>query len=246
MPRNPAESRLSRISPHLRGHLLYFDGRPPTSLDWPAAARLLLVYVLLEGLIGPRLSIFRWLHLPAPAIWIRVPALIALALLLVRWLAGLNPARIGFRRWRDWSPTERSYFLQAVLIGNGVFVFLFAHGLGTIVSNRSGWGKACVVMGAQLAWGIYQELVYRGILQTAVVARWGPVAGILAANALFTFGPLHFYHFADASPAPMFAGIFAIGLFFSVLFWRSGNLWLVGVLHGIGNAYIDGLHALLR
>ena len=31
---------------------------------------------------------------------------------------------------------------------------------------------------------------------------------------------------------------FAIGLFFGVLFRRSGNLWMVAVIHGIGNAYI--------
>jgi membrane protease YdiL (CAAX protease family) len=36
----------------------------------------------------------------------------------------------------------------------------------------------------------------------------------------------------------MFASIFAIGLFFGVLFKRSGNLWIVAVIHGIGNAYI--------
>jgi len=58
---------------------------------------------------------------------------------------------------------------------------------------------------------------------------------------LFTFGPLHFYHFSTGSPLPMFAGIFTIGLFFSALYWRSGNLWLVAVLHGLGDAYIDGL-----
>jgi membrane protease YdiL (CAAX protease family) len=43
----------------------------------------------------------------------------------------------------------------------------------------------------------------------------------------------------------MFAGIFTIGLFFSVLFWRSGNLWLVGILHGLGDAYMDGLRVIL-
>jgi membrane protease YdiL (CAAX protease family) len=36
----------------------------------------------------------------------------------------------------------------------------------------------------------------------------------------------------------MFAAIFLIGLFFGVLYRRSGNLWIVGVLHAIGNAYI--------
>ena len=36
----------------------------------------------------------------------------------------------------------------------------------------------------------------------------------------------------------MFASIFAIGLFFGILFRRSGNLWIVAFIHGIGNAYI--------
>ena len=36
----------------------------------------------------------------------------------------------------------------------------------------------------------------------------------------------------------MIAAIFAIGLFFGILFHRSGNLWIVAILHGIGNAYI--------
>ena len=38
----------------------------------------------------------------------------------------------------------------------------------------------------------------------------------------------------------MFAAIFTIGLFFAVLFRRSGNLWIVATLHGIGNSYIVG------
>lgn len=238
------ESRPSRLSPHLRGHLFYSDGKPTLSLGWPTAARLVAIFVLLEFALGPRLSILGRLHVPAPAAWIRELVLIALALALVRWVAGLTPSRIGLRRWSDWSRTERSYFLQATLLGNGVFGLLFAHVLATIVANRALWGEACVVIGTQLAWGMYQELVYRGILQTALVSRWGPAAGIGLANAAFTLGPLHFYHFADASPALVFAGVFAIGLFLSVLFWRSGNLWLVGVLHGIGNVYIDGLQRL--
>ena len=72
--------------------------------------------------------------------------------------------------------------------------------------------------------------------------------GILSANVFYTFGPLHWYYFAaQASLAvPMFAATFAIGLFFGVLFWRSGNLWIVAVIHGIGNAYIVGSLAAAR
>jgi membrane protease YdiL (CAAX protease family) len=31
-----------------------------------------------------------------------------------------------------------------------------------------------------------------------------------------------------------------MGLFFGVLFRRSGNLWIVAVFHAIGNSYIVG------
>ena len=99
-----------------------------------------------------------------------------------------------------------------------------------------------VVFATSFLWGFYQEVMYRGVLQTELVRRLGSWPGILAANVLFTFGPLHFYHFYEPAPAfPMFAGIFAIGLFFAVLFLRSGNLWMVGIFHGLGDSYVVGL-----
>src|SRR4029453_19183046 len=114
--------------------------------------------------------------------------------------------------------------------------------LRTMVAEPTVVRKVLLVMLPHLLWGFYQELMYRGLLQTELGRARGPLAGVLVANALFTFGPLHFYHFARTSPAlPMFAGIFAIGLFFGVLFQRSGNLWMVGIAHGIGNMYIEGL-----
>ena len=74
----------------------------------------------------------------------------------------------------------------------------------------------------------------------------GLALGILVSNLLFTFGPLHFYHFKGASPMVMFGGIFAIGLLFGVLRWRSNNLWMVGAMHGVGSVYIEGLQLLAR
>ena len=81
--------------------------------------------------------------------------------------------------------------------------------------------------------------MYRGILQTALVSRMGALAGILVGNLLYTFGPLHFhYFFHTALPVRMLGAIFAIGLFFAVLFHRSRNLWIVATFHGLGTAFI--------
>jgi membrane protease YdiL (CAAX protease family) len=44
----------------------------------------------------------------------------------------------------------------------------------------------------------------------------------------------------------MFLTIFAIGLFFGALFQRSGNLWIVGIFHALGDCYITGLDTLAR
>ena len=69
--------------------------------------------------------------------------------------------------------------------------------------------------------------------------RWGACSGILASNLLYTFVQHYDYFGLAASRAvPMFAAVFAVGLLLAVVFWRSGNLWIVGVMHGFGNAYI--------
>jgi uncharacterized protein len=228
---------------HLRGHLLLFDQRSHP-LPSAAAIRLLMIFGLLEVMIGPRMRILGSFDVPIPS-WIRIGVLLVLALLLVRFVAGIRLSDIGLVPWRDWTTTERSYFIQAFVLGNTVFGFVFASRLRAIARDEALWTVATGIVLTQFAWGFYQELVYRGILQTALVARWGAVAAILIANTLYSFGPLHWYHFARSSPWPMLAGIFAIGLFFSLVFWRSGNLWMVGLFHGLGDFWVTGTQQIL-
>ena len=215
------------LSPHWRGHVFLFDRKDRPPMHAKAALRLLLVFVVLEGLLGPRLETLKILGVPLPPQGLRIAILMALALLLVRYLARIPFREIGFIPWREWSAAERSYFRQVVAIGSAVGLFL----LGSRLQPA--------FFATALAWGFDQELVYRGILQTALVRRMGPVAGIALGNLLFTFGPLHFYYFFHKPlPVGMFAAIFAIGLFFAILFHRSRNLWIVAVFHGIGSAFI--------
>lgn len=191
-------------------------------------------------MIGPRLSLFTWLHLAVPPEWIRVPVLLLLALLFVRWFAGLDWSDIGLAPWKTWSAVEKSYFIQVVVLANMIFLVVFRHRIGAIVTGPGIAERVATTLVPTLLWGFYQELMYRGLLQTELTRRWGTVRGILVSNIAFTFGPLHFYHFARSSaPIAMFASIFVMGLFFGVLFERSHNLWMVGVFHGIGNAYVD-------
>ena len=232
---------MSSAAIHWRGHAFLFGSRLVSTYSASTGRNLLFIFGILEGIIGPRLSLFRWLHLPMPPQWIRIPLVLVLALVLVRYVAPLRLSEIGLKRWRKWSAIEKSYFIQVVIIANAVFVVILFDRLRSLMAEPGFATRACTVMLPYLLWGLYQELMYRGILQTELVRRWGAVRGILVSNIVFTFGPLHFYHFArGVASFPTFAAIFVTGLFFATLFQRSGNLWMVGVFHGIGNAYIDG------
>lgn len=228
------------LNVHWRGHIFRFGANSAPTHDPSAGLRLLLIVFLLEAVIGPRLWLSSLLGLPLPPSWLRVPLLLGAALMLARLFARVSFSQIGLYRWREWSSIEKSYFVQTLFIANVVFIVLFIDRLRAIAAEPSLWDRVGLVVATSFLWGWYQEVVYRGMLQTELVRRTGNLCGILVANVLFTFGPLHFYHFYEPSPAPMFAGIFVIGLFFAVLFLRSGNLWMVGIFHGLGESYILG------
>lgn len=231
--------RPRRLSVHWLGHAFLFDAKPAPTYDPSAGLRLLLIAFLLEGIIGPRLTLFSLLQLPLPPVWLRVPILLGLALALVRIFAGLKLSQIGLYRWREWSAIEKSYFLQVFVVANIVFAVVLADRLQMMFGDPSLRWRVPVTLVTSFLWGFHQEVVYRGIVQTELVRRMGAAGGILLGNFLFTFGPLHFYHFFQTSSAfLMFAAIFAIGLFFAVLFNRSGNLWMVASFHGVGDSYM--------
>ena len=237
-PDRPIPRKWSGLSVHVRGHFLLFDKRSASHWSSATGARLLLIVVAVETI---RLVAVRWLH-PAVPLLILVPLFLVGALGLVRFAARLRLSQIGFYPWSEWSPVEKSYFVQLLVIANVVFPLVFASRLRLILAQPSILPTVWNVFIPYLFFGFYQEVVYRGILQSELVRRWGALIGILSANVFYTFGPLHWYYFAaqGSLAIPMFAAIFAIGLFFGVLFWRSGNLWIVAIIHGIGNAYIVG------
>jgi membrane protease YdiL (CAAX protease family) len=226
----------SRLSPHVRGHLLRFEGRPSPEYPPGVGGRLLFAALLLEA---ARLATIRWL-LPTIPLLLLSPLILGLALLTIRFVVGLRLLQIGLLPWREWSQTEKSYFLQILVIANVVFATVLAAPLREQMAQHSAWWMLSGTFVPYLFFGFYQEVVYRGMVQTELVRRKGTLAGILIANVLYTFGPLHWEYFASRASLsiPMFAAIFGIGLFFGVLYKRSGNLWIVATFHAIGNAYI--------
>ena len=242
------DSETSRISPIWRGQLFLFDHPQAPTFSSQQGTRLLLVFLFSEVIVRPLFSAgARWLTIADRNWWPLVQ--LSLLTVLVCWLvinfAGLRLSQLGLYSWLRWSRTEKFYFLQILPVAIIVFSFFASATLKVLWARPNLWAIGLLIFVQQMIWGFYQELLYRGVLQTELVRRRGPLTGILVSNLVFTFGPLHAYHFLAAQKNPshlwIFAAIFSTGLLFAILFKRSGNLWIIGVMHGLGDWFIDGL-----
>ncbi len=177
-------------------------------------------------------------------------ALVALACGLVVVFARVPLSQLGLYGRSRWSKTERFFFVEIISITVAAFCLFVWHDLSLLSTRSDLWRAAFLVFLTKMIWGFYQEFLYRGVLQTELVRRWRTPIGIFVSNLVFTFGPLHAYHFSQAARNPshywIFASIFSIGLWFAIIFHRSGNLWIVGILHGLGDWFVDGLDQLSR
>lgn len=224
----------------IAAHALQFDRPERASPDATTGSRLLQAFVLVGLLLHPSLRALARSAGLAHTYWAG-PAVVATLLIAVivvmRRFVRTSGETIGLHPWSAWTRRERIYLLTVAPLAVVVFGVLFRARLEQLAQSQ-GWARLWLLsVPTGLLWGIVQELVYRGLLQTELVRRLGSVPGVLAANLVFTFGPLHFNYFGlgtDRGPNwSMFAAIFGIGLFFGLLYRRSGNLWIPAVLHGI-------------
>ena len=248
-----SDATASRLSPVWRGHLLLFDRPPVPAYSSRQGLELLLGFLFLEGVLRPLLDASaRWWSVAGRDWWalLQLSSLTAMACWLVVGLIGVPLSQLGLYRWFRWSRTEKLYLIQVVPIAVIVFSFFESSELKALWTRPHLASIGLFVFIPKMIWGFYQEFLYRGVLQTELARRWGFFWGILASNLVFTFGPLHAYHFLIATRHPshlwIFAGIFAIGLFFALIFQRSGNLWIVAIMHGLGDWFIDGLAQVSR
>ncbi len=248
MDKTSNRSDLAGFHPFWRGHLFLFDPTKAVSYTSKQGRQFLLIFILMELILRPiSLVVSKRLNVIHHA-WYSIAYmtfLICLFFFLTRALAKVQIAQLGLYSWLHWTKTEKLYFLQIIPTSVIIFSVINYARLQILCSRSNVVEIICLTLFPQLVWGFYQEALYRGILQTELVRRWGTYIGILTGNFIFTFGPLHSYHFwaAQKNPAHLwiFFPIFCIGLFFSILFQRSGNLWIIGIMHGVGDLFIEGL-----
>jgi membrane protease YdiL (CAAX protease family) len=144
-------------------------------------------------------------------------------------------AELGLRRPSAWTRRERLYAVQCVLIALPAFTFVFLDRLRGLVELHGPLGFVVFSVLTGLVWGVVQEFLYRGWLQTELTRRFGGTSGLVVTNLVFAFGPLHLDHVLGAGGPHWgtLAAVFGIGLLFGLIYRRSGNLWIPALLHGL-------------
>lgn len=148
-------------------------------------------------------------------------------------------SQIGIEAWKKWNKTNKIVFSVVTPIIMIIFTSVFFSRVYIFLSHSELYGIGFVILLREFLYGFYQELLYRGLLQTALIKRWGFWIGTIISNLIFTFGPEHFHFYKSTHMGFVF--MFCLGLLFSFIFYRSRNLVSVGIWHGIGNVFVDGL-----
>ena len=224
----------------IAAQLLRFERPVRAPYDPAAGNRLLVAFVILGLVLQPALSGLAHGAGVDQESWVKSAIVVTLLLALiltVRIYVRLDFAAIGLHRWRAWTARERLYVCTVVPLAVAAFGYVFRERFVQLAEARGWVGLFLVTVPTGLLWGMVQEFIYRGLLQTELTRRFGGIVAVLLTNLAFTFGPLHFNYIglgADTGPRwGMFAAIFGIGLFFGILYRRSGNLWIPALLHGL-------------
>jgi membrane protease YdiL (CAAX protease family) len=212
---------------------------------WSLIAVGLLLELPVRWVIRPDMPYLRpgnpWFNLP---LRIALELGLVLAVLLAVALLRVRPSQVGavWRRWTRWE------WVAFVIVGSIE--------LAVVVGVAGGrWPRLAEagVLGGALGWafgefwfGFNQEFVFRGPLMSGLMRLSTPFLAIVMNTVLFLAGPLHgpgLLRMLPTNPegaAWMLAGVVATGLFFSWLRYRTDNLVLCSVLHGIVNAFLNG------
>ncbi|MEP7154485.1 MAG: type II CAAX endopeptidase family protein [Betaproteobacteria bacterium] len=228
----------SLLADSARAHALMFDSPLAPVYDDKTGRRILVAF------LGVGFGLFFALRFLSDAAGMRGTPVATLAFVVVlmtaivltqRFYVRTPMAAVGLRRFSAWSRRERLYFFQVIPIATVAFAILFAGHLRTLLALHGLAAFLLFSIVTGLIWGMVQEFIYRGWLQTELTRRFGAIAGLLIANVLFTFGPLHLNYLLSPNGVQWsgLAAVFGIGLLFGVIYWRSGNLWIPALMHGV-------------
>jgi membrane protease YdiL (CAAX protease family) len=87
-------------------------------------------------------------------------------------------------------------------------------------------GSVLWIITIAFAPGFVEEVLYRGLIQRALLKRWSPIGAIAVSSLLFALAHMEPGHAAFT---------FVIGIWFGVVAWRTGSVLLTFVMHAVIN-----------
>lgn len=219
--------------------ILYFNNKVKP-LYHPGQGRNMLVIALVFELIRIGITVFKDILGYEDLLSNGMIAVVFLGMVfLVTKFFQIKLKDIGLKRLSNWNKYEIVYLLLIAPLGFFIFYYFTKDRFVTSL-NENGWELLFVTFIFYMCWGFYQEWIYRGFLQTELTRRYGGTTAILLSNVIFTLGPLHFSLIYQGRYM-IVAATFLIGLLFGIIYHRSYNLWIIAILHGIGDWFLIGL-----
>lgn len=125
------------------------------------------------------------------------------------------------------------YIPLAILIGLGMsFVEFYVLHPQALIPDLGALNMIALMVIMVFFVGLGEELVFRGILQTRMQERVGPLIAILFSALLFAI--MH----SGYSSLPYLFYVFGVGLLLGYLFFRTKNLLFVVLIHGFINFFL--------
>jgi membrane protease YdiL (CAAX protease family) len=178
--------------------------------------------------------VFMW---PRGVFWVKIAVAASI-------LAGLSLAAMGPRRSEILTPRWADFvlgLLSAIVLygvfylGRGVLLALWPESssyLALVYAPRRGISLLVVALLLLLVTGPAEEIFWRGLVQRVLVDRLGPARGLAAAVFLYT--AVHVW----TLNLPLLLAALAAGVFFGLLYLRSGRLPAVMVSHALWGVII--------
>ena len=234
----PDDRFQSLLEDSLRAHALIFETPLAPSYGNAAGIRMLVAFLVVA------VGMFFALRFVAGAAGLRglpaanlgfVVALLAAFVVAQRAFVRMPMAAVGLRRFADWKRRERLIYFEVVPLATVVFAIVFhAHLLrllelstvcrvpAVLCPHRSSLGNGA---GVPLPWLVADRAhpPLRGPNRPARCKR----------SVHFRAAAPPAISLSRAACAGLFAAVFGIGLFFGIVYYRSGNLWIPAVLHGL-------------
>ncbi|MBR2524476.1 MAG: CPBP family intramembrane metalloprotease [Clostridiales bacterium] len=128
------------------------------------------------------------------------------------------------------------HYLIGIVVGFGIFslAILICYLTGAITIEKSSNFSMLYFILYNIGWfiqGMEEEVVCRGFLLTSISRRNSVVAGTII-NALF-FACLHLAN--DGLSVLAFINLILFGLFASLVFVKTGNIWMCSAIHSVWN-----------